>query len=401
MKKSQAWLFYTIGFCIVCGNSAMVMFLSLFFKRKGISEEMIGGLLGIYNIMLPIVILILGLVSDRMSCKKLVLFGCLIFMLYSLIMPTLDSVYLIGMAKIIGGIGITLSFIPLNILFLKILDGKNKGKRLALFVSIMTIGYAVGSSLSSLAISQYKLPVVSIFYLAFPFIFTAFVLSFKLPEAPIEKFPLIKYFHDMNQAPVFCIAIISFAVGIHWGSENFVTVRFLSDYLKTSGYLMAFYFISTAMAMYYFSNKAGKLMDRKGNFLNMLIWGIIASGAFHAVTKYATTFTEFYIAQVLHTCGDGIVIFFVPMLIKMVFSSSRIGGNFGFNRTVTALGSTSGVVLSGYIVQRYFIGDPFFVTGIIQVFSGIVILLLKNHIPVHKAEIITPTAIPENAECCK
>jgi len=389
--------FYILGFSVVCANSMVTMFLSLYLKSIGLSEYNIGGLVGTFHIMIPVMVLALGFISDRFSCRRMILAGSLLSFFYCIAMPQIESVMLMAVLVAVGGIGLTLSFITINILFLKIVPKEGRGKKVSKFVASLTSGYAVGSAISSIMIRHFLLPVQTIFYGALFLHVLCFLLALKLPEVPIERFPLIKYFHDMKRFPVFCLALIAFSLGFHWGSESFGTVRFLDEHIGADGLRMAIFFLGTGIALAAFSRLAGHLIDTREGFVRYLVFGMVVSGLMHALTSLARTWPQFMILRVLHTCGDGFVIFSVPMLVSLAFPSGRMGGNYGFNRTMTNIGSAIGSAFSGFIAARYFLGTPFIITGLFQVVVGGVIWLLGRHLHVTAIQNFPPERNPAPA----
>lgn len=362
----------------------VIMFLSLFLKTRGVDEVTIGALVGAYSLMMPIVILGFGFLADRVSCRRLILIGSAISMFHCLLMPHLNNMFLMSIIIALGGIGITLAFIISHILFLKILGTNKRGKRLSLFVAAMTSGYAIGSAICSVFVHELSLPVGIIFYLAFPFHLIAFIIALRLPEVPVERFPLTQYFHDLNRLPVLCLALIAFSLGTHWGSETFSIVRFLESDLQATGFQIAGFFILTGVTLSLFSRLGGHVIDTKGHLVGILVPGLIVSGFFHGITGLSRTYSQFLLFRVLHTCGDGAVNFAVPMFVSMVFVSSRMGGTFGFNRTIIGFGTAVGSAFAGLMVTRYSMGSPFIATGVFQIIIAGIVWLMRSHLPVAK-----------------
>jgi MFS family permease len=281
-----------------------------------------------------------------------------------------------------GSIGLTLSFITSNILFLKTMGDKKKGARLSIFVASMTSGYALGSAICSVLIHEFNLSSSIIFYCALPLHFIAFFLALGFPEAPIERFPIKHYIHDLKHLPAICIALVTFTLGTHWGSESYGMVRFMYEEISSTGYQMALFFVLTGIALSVFSRLAGHLVDTRGNMVHIVVPALIVSGFFHALTHYSRNFTDFLIIRLFHTCGDGAINFSVPMLVSLVFVSGRIGGNFGFSRTINSIGAAIGAGISGFIVARYAnLGYPFLASGIFQFITAGILWKLRSHLP--------------------
>ncbi len=388
-ERTTAWRFYITVFCIMCANSMIIMFLSPYLKSRNIQDADIGGLLSMYHIVMPIVILGFGFLADRVSCRKLVMLGTLTSAVYCFIMPLLNNVYLMILLNAAGGVGFMVAFITVNILFLKILQKEKRGKKLSLFVASMTTGYAAGSALCSIVVRELPVPMSAMFYVALPLNLVAFVSSSTLPEVRLERFPLIHYFHDIKRIPVFLIALISFTLGAHFGSEGYAVIRFLDDVIGARGFEMATFFIVTGITLALFSRIAGHLTDTRGNLVHFIVPGLVISGLSHVATCFSRTFPQFLALRIFHTCGDGAINFAVPMLISMVFVSGRMGGHFGFTRTMNSIGNAVGAAVSGFLVAHYnFLGIPFVAFGTLEVAVGLFILLMQRHVPhAHKEDI--------------
>lgn len=385
--------FYIYGFCNLCGNSMVIMFLSLYLKSLKVDDSRIGSILGSYHAIMPLVVLSVGLLADRLSCRSLIIGGSFISLVYCVLMPQLRDFGMIIFSVCLGGIGVTLSFISINVLFLKIVPKEKRGKLVSIFIASLTSGYAVGSALSSILVREFSLPLSSIFYFGAFFHLICILTAIKLPEAAIDRFPLIKYFHDIKQIPVFCLALLAFSTGFHWGAESFSIVRLMVEKFNVRGYQMALLFISTGISLAIFSRLAGHLVENHGGFVKFLVFGLLLSGAMQTITAWAGGFTEFLIFRILHTCGDGFTILGLTMLISLIFPSGRMGGNYGFNRTFNNLGTAISGALSGILVARYSLVTPFIVTGLFQIFSAQIIWFLKGHLPTmnqNKSPIETP-----------
>jgi len=372
--------FYLYGFFIVGANSMVSIFLSLYLKQQGVSESVIGNLLGINQIMMPIVMLSLGMIADRISCRRMIMAGSLISIFFCSAMPSLKNTSLMTLAVCLDGIGINLAFITINILFIKIIPVENRGKRMAFMIGSQQAGYAIGSAISSLLLRNFNLDPVTIFYGALPGHAICFFLALKLQEAPIERFPLGHYLHDMRRIPAICLALVTFTLGLHWGSERFVTVRFMDEVLGAKGMAMAALFLVSGLTLAASSRLGGRIIDTREDFVTFLSFGMLVSGLMHALCNWTLNYPLFLLARILHTMGDGIVTFGVPMLVSQAFPSGRMGGNYGFNRMINSIGAALGSWISGFLAARYFIGSSFVATGLIQLASALVIWAMRNHL---------------------
>ncbi len=373
--------FYLYGFGLVCANSMAAMFLSLYLKSQTVGESGIGGLLSVYHLVMPVVIFIFGLLSDRVSCRRLVMLGSFISIIFCATMPHLRSIPLMAMEVALDGIGLTLSLISVSVLFLKVAPESGRGAPISIFVAAQNVGYAIGCATASLLIRQFSFPISIIFHAALPIHILNFIVASGLPDAPVSTFPIIKYFQDMNKFPVFCLALITFSLGMHWGTEKFSLVRIMTTQMKSSGIEMALFFIVIGATMAVFTRLAGHLMDKRRGFAAYLVFGMMLSGGMHFLTNWTRTFMPFLIVRTIHTCGDGFVTFAVPMLVSLAFASERLGGNYGFNRTINSIGAALGSALSGFLAARYNLGPPFLATGLFAMATAAAIWLTRRHLP--------------------
>ena len=373
--------FYIYFFCFVFANSMVAMFLAMYLKSKNIGETNIGGVLGIYHLVMPLVILSFGFLADRFSCRRLIMLGSFISMIFCLLMPRLNDVRLMGIGVMLEGTGLMLCLISLNSLFMKTVEIKGRGRYMSFFIASKMTGYALGTATSGILIKQMNLPISIIFHVALPIHFACFLIATGLPGTKVEKFPIVRYLKDIPRVPVLCLALLTFSLGLHWGSEKFALVRYLNEGLSASGFQIAAVFIGVAISLAVFIRISGYLIDVRGNFIFYLSLGMVISGILHALTAATQNFPQFLIVRVLHTCGDGFIIFAVPMLVSVAFPRGRVGGNYGFNRMFNSIGGAMGSGFAGYLVAKYFLGSPFVVTGIIQVFTGVVIWMMRRYLP--------------------
>ena len=264
--------------------------------------------LTVYHLVMPVVILTFGYLADRLSCRRMILLGSFLSVIFCIVMPRLGDVRLMGIA-------------------------------------------------------------------------VAFLIAITLPEAPIKRFPLIKYFHDMKRIPVLCLTILAFVLGIHWGSEKFSLVRYMDETLNASGWQIAALFVGCGIALAIFIRLGGYLIDVKGNFAKYLVIGMIISGSLHIVTGWTQSFTQILIVRIIHTAGDAFIIFGLPMLVSVAFPKGRMGGNFGFNRTWNSIGGGLGSFLSGWLVARFHLGSAFHAAGIFMLTAAGIIWMLRGHLP--------------------
>lgn len=380
--------FYLFAFCLAMGNSTIGMYLSLYFASRNLPEDHIGGLLSVYYLALPVVMIVLGLLSDRLPCRPMILIGTALSVFYCVLLPQLSDVRLLAAVMALAGIGWTLATLSGNVLFLKTLGERERGRRLSLWVGASLAGYSLGTAASAILVCQLPLPPAVIFHAALPFYALSFALALGLPHAPIERFPVVEYFRDIYRLPVFCLALITFTVGIHFGAEHYALVRFMDETLALSGYQIAAYFLVVSVAMPLASRWAGHAMDARGRLLPILVLAMMVSGFSLIAVAFAHGPVAFFLVRLVHVAADGVLIFCTQMFVSMIFVAGRVGGNYGFNRTINSLGSSAGVGLTGFLVGAWGLATPFWVAGCVQALVAVLIWALlqrRVELPVEAA----------------
>ena len=386
------WPFYLYALCLSMSNSLIGMYLAWFLKSRGIAEEHIGQIMFTYYLMQPVVVCLFGFLTDRMSSRPLLVLGSLLSIGYCATMPQVTEARTMALLIMAAGTGITLSTISSGVLFLKSLPGERRGRALSLFVGMSLFGYSTGTSLSALLIDRLPLPPSTIFYAALPLHVICLVVSFRLPAAKLERFPVIEYLADLRRVPVFALGLLTFAVGIHFGTEHTVLVRFMAESLRLSGLQIFFYFILVGIGMPIASRWAGHLTDTHGRVMDFMIPAMILSGLSLALVAATAGMTSFVAVRMVHIAADGVLIFGIQMLVSLVFVSSRMGGNYGFNRTISSVGASLGALLAGYTVARHGLGGPLVVAGLLQVGAALLLLPLRRRMPT--AQLATPVVPP-------
>ncbi len=373
--------FYLFNFCIATANSMIGMYLSHYLAIRGITEERIGELLSIYHLSLPLVVLVFGFLSDRIRCRPMILLGSLFSIAYCALMPRLSDVRLMACAIALGGIGVTLSMTAANVLFLKSLGSASKGRNLSRFVAANLVGYCLGTATSAILVLEPPYRSAAIFHAALPLQVVCFIVALGLPHAPMERFPIVQYFKDMVRLPVFCLALITFTVGIHFGTENFALVRFMDEHLHMRGLEIAVYFLIVGVAMPLSSRWGGHLFDARGRIVSMVVLSMLVSGLSLATVSIADGFWPYLVIRLFHTGADGMLIFGIQMYVSMVFVSGRVGGNYGFNRTLSSLGASLGAAVTGFLVGASGLATPFWAAGATQAgMAGMLWVLVRHRV---------------------
>ena len=347
---------------------AILAYIPIYFTDIGFSHFEISTLLSIFPLVSLVLMVPLGIFSDRLSPKKLVTISLVLFAIFLAGLRQTGELWSLTLLFVIGGIGDSLFRISNMSLFYKTLGDTNKGKKLGFFMGSGLLGYGMGPLLGGYVLTSFDMSFllwVTLLILA-PF----FILGFFLQDVEPIKFNLGDYRRDIANKEVLILVILSFLVSLHLGVERTSLSLFLSENISLSedSIGMMFFFIGITIAILSVIN--GVIGDRrtgKGKSLGVLFYsGIFISGLFNMSLFYANSFGTVLAMRLLHIIGDSLLMVSRNTIISNLFLPERIGGNLGIITTTITLGTFVGAVASG-IIPGYVL--PFIIAGVLAILA--------------------------------
>ncbi len=307
----------------------IVAFLPIHLRSIGIGAEKAGLVMGAYSIATLIFMIPVGVLSDRISAKKLLIGGALLVLLH------------------IVGLYHSSHFIPLVIMtFIG-------GMGWSLLGGLLWEAGKYGLVLKASALGT---------------LFLALCFS-ALPSVKLTVFRWRQYCGDMLRKPALIFLGLYFIYGLHFGVEQSGFSVLMSDLSFTSKQIGLVY-MAIGIWMGILAPFAGRWLDVSQKIAPFLLGGIAISSAFHILTACATTFPEMVVIRLLHTLGDTAVILTFGLLTALLFPEERMGGNSAVVFTVRTLGTFSGNVFTGFLTAYLGTAGAF-------VSSGAVILIVS------------------------
>ena len=343
----------------------IVAFLPLHLRSIGLSPEKSGIVMGIYSIAALIFMIPLGVLSDRLNAKTMLIIGTGLVLLHICgLYYVSEFIPLLGVT-FVGGVGWSLFQTVLYALFLKVIPEEGKGLNIALYQAGLFVGFGVGPLLGGVLIqdSGYGLVLKVSAVVA---IFLALCFS-ALPSAKLSVFKWLDYYKDIVRKPPLLFLVLYFVYGLHFGVEQ-SGFSVLMDDLSFSSRQIGVVYMAIGIWMGVLAPFAGRWIDVSQRIAPFLIGGILLSSVFHILTAYVTGFSQMVIVRLLHTLGDTYVILSFGLLTALLFPEERMGGNSAVVYTVRTLGTFSGNILTGFTAARIGISGSF-------VFSGVFIML--------------------------
>lgn len=327
--------------------------------------------MGIYSIAALIFMIPLGVLSDRLNAKTMLITGTVLVLLHICgLYYVSEFIPLLGVT-FMGGIGWSLFQTVLYALFLKVIPEEGKGLNIALYQAGLFVGFGVGPLLGGLLIqkSGYGLLLkVS----AFVAVFLA-ACFYLLPSTRLSVFKWFDYYKDIVRKPPLLFLLLYFVYGLHFGVEQ-SGFSVLMDDLFFSSNQIGLVYMAIGVWMGVLAPFVGRWIDVSQRIAPFLIGGIVLSAVFHILTAYVTSFSQMVIVRLLHTLGDTYVILSFGLLTALLFPGERMGGNSAVVYTVRTLGTFSGNILTGFTAAKIGIPGSFVFSGVFIMLVGLILI---------------------------
>ncbi len=365
------------NFLFVSANWMGFVYLPIYLRHAlELSSGQVGFLVGAYIVTTLLLILPLGYLSDRVSPKRIVQVGAVLYMLYGVALASVRTFWLVLGAQIVGGAGEAIVVIVLPALLFKDLDTLGRGRRVGLFVAGATFGFSAGPLLASLLLhvvgAGYRVLFAGVSVVAGVLL----AVSVLLKDAPPLRIHLGEYLGDIKRREVLLVVLAIAGIGVHFGQERTSYPVFLSTVRGLPGLGVGSVFVIIGVWMGGLMLLIGRVFDRHSHVVALIGAGLALSGAMHIVTPHVGAFGGVVVVRMIHTIGDVIVVFCFNVLIVSIFPQPRMGGNAGFMYLFRAVGGVVGAIAAGQLdrlVPSFKLS--FAVAGGVMIVVGAVLLL--------------------------
>ena len=346
----------------------------IFLKSYGIKDTQIGLVIGSYSFAALSLMIPIGLFSDRLSSKKLLLFCSSLFTLHFLALTTAKTFLPILISVILGGFGAGGLIIILPTLFLKYVG--SKGKEIAYFQASSCLGYALGPFCGGILLEHF--PLNSLFYLAI-LAGIIFIMDITLlPDMPPTVFLFKDYYQDLKNPFVWMLMGSILILGIHFGIERVNLSLYMKIKLNTESFYIGFFFTLIGIWMAIISPPLGYLKGIKNRAFSWLGISLFLSGVFQGITGLTTTFKSFVLVRLIHTTGDSLTLLETSLLTALLFPSQRLGGHSGLLFTIRTGATFLGATIAGIINQNFGYALPFIISGCLSISWAFFLIFFQN-----------------------
>jgi MFS family permease len=340
----------------------VLAYLPLILKTYGFTDRQIGFAIGLNSLSSLFLVLPFGVFSDYFSPKRTLNLGAICFCVYFLLLIFLKDFWTVCAAVLLGGVGAASIRVISMSLYLKLIDGTGRGKKVAFLHLGGYLGFGSGPLLGGYLYEAFG--VTSMMTLAFVLSMLIVLLTLLLEDAPPVVFSFKDYKKDFKKPDVLFLIALVFILGTHFGAEQSTISLFMKEVVGLQKKEIGLVFFALGIWMSILVPFAGILMDRKHRIFFLLLLGLIISSSFQFLTPFATTLGGLLVIRMIHTMGDTLAILESDVLTAQFFPAARLGGNSGLLFCVRTLAIFAFATFSGWLNQTWGYKMPFFVNGI-------------------------------------
>ena len=369
-------------------------FIFLYFGLPIISKEFganaveIGGLFSVFTAATLLLRPLIGWSVDRFGRKLFFVTALVIYALAMGLFAAADSMTWLYAARLTQGIGSAFLWTAANTLVADLTVVGERGKALGQINQITSQGGMIGVMAASLLL--FILPDSlgwRYSFIAFTLLtlFSAWLAWKTIPDPrPVRLEQRPKW---VLSAPLAKLLVVVFITGIPEAMLAPIYLTYLQDKFTTDAGTLAWAFFPAGLVAAFFSTRLGSLSDRFGR-APMLAAGLLGSGV---ISLFMPGLPSLIWLAVLYTLTTILLTIAEPAEIAMVadlVGSDRRGAGYGVYDFIENLGLTIGPVLGGLLYDSLGKAVPFYLNGVILIFSAFWVygLLRKDSPPVISAE---------------
>ncbi len=360
------------GFLYTAVLWMMFAFLPVHLKAQGLSDAMLGTVMGFYSISALLLMIPLGLLSDRVSPKKVLLGGaCLLFAHLAGLRSAHSGAAFLFLA-VLGGLSWAIFQTVLQALFLKVLSPARRGVKIAVFQMGSYLGFGVGPLLAGTLWGDADYVRMLGFALAGAAVLILLVLT--LEDSDPIRFNLVEYREDLKQPRALAFLVVWLVYATHFGVEQTSYTLLMRHDLGFSNAQVGWTFLAVGVWMALMAPATGRGFDVRQSVIRLLALGLIVSSVFQVLTAFARTLPEMIAVRLLHTAGDVPVILSMGIMTAAFFPRGRLGGHSAVVYAVRTLGVFAGNYAAGWVIPLVGYQGTFVASGAVVFVATLALL---------------------------
>lgn len=376
MGRSRLVVFFVSYFLYFFTFWMVLAYLPLLLKSYSFSDQQIGLAIGLNSLSSIILILPFGVFSDYFSPKRTLTLGAVCYSAYFLLLITLRDFFGICLAVAIGGVGAAAIRVILVSLYLKLMGGTGRGKKVAFLQLGGYLGFGLGPLVGGHVYEAYGagLMIKGAWILSIMIV----LLTLLLKDAPPVVFSFRDYETDVKEPNVLLLIAVVFVLGTHFGAEQTSISLLMKDIIGLDKRDIGLIFFALGAWMAFLVPFVGILMDRKHRVFLFLLVGLLISSCFQFITAFTHTLYSLLIVRMIHTMGDTLAILECDVLTARFFPAARLGGNSGLIFCARTSAIFIFAAFSGWLNQMWGYKMPFIVNGIMVFAFSLIVLLYRG-----------------------
>jgi len=340
----------------------ILAFLPVFLKDRQMADPVIGMVFGAYSISALLLMLPLGLLADRFSPKRILLFGALLTLIHIEGLKLAATAWQFVALAVCGGMGWATFQIVLLALYLKVIGEQQRGRNVAFYTTGQFLGFGAGPLLAGMLWGEINYAQLMTIAEGACLLLTLAVCG--LEDSTPIRFDWGDYRRDLRKPHIVLFLLVYFFYATHLGVEHTAFTLLMKDNLAFSGRQIGLVFFAVGLWMGFLSPVAGHRFDVGQNLLPFLFFGLLISAVFQVMTGYAEHPLGMAGVRILHTLGDTPVLLAMGILTAAFFPVGRLGGNSAAVYTVRTLGVFIGNVGAGALAPLVGYDGVFMVSGL-------------------------------------
>ena len=344
------WSLFAMSAALSSGYGTLFTLVGDYRDDYGISESMIGLIIGVGFLVAFVAQTLLGSFGDRGRAKLMIVGGTVanVIGLVMLGFGTTASVLLIG--RIISGLGIGAAIPPLK-RFVVVQSKEDVGRNLGILFSTDVAGFAIGPVISAFLVGPLGIPGPFLVVAAANVIAAVVVLAKVEESSNVEIEPSRFAFDLLRIRPFAGAVILGTATFVMIGTFDALWDVVHSD-LDTPEWMANLGIALFAIPLVLLGPFAGKLAQRRGPF-RIAIIGLIIASMFMGLYGVLTVGAVIFAFTMGHAITDGLTFAASGVAVGLTAPEHRQAGAQGILGGMQALGAGLMAPIAGWTYETY------------------------------------------------